>query len=322
MILRAPVEGAQRSDAKPDLTVVILTFNEAHHVGRAIASVRGIARDVLVVDSFSSDGTVKVAQEAGARVVQHPFTSHAAQLQWALDHGAIATGWTLRLDADELIEPDLASTIARTLPMLDGGVTGILLNRKHIFMGRWIRHGGRHPLWLLRIWRTEAGRVERRWMDEHVVVGRGRTIQLAGGFADANAGDLTFFTAKHNGYASREAVEVLAARYALFDTDGDSEAVALSPPARRKRQVKRLVYDRLPLWAAPLGYFLFRYVGQGGFLDGRPGLIYHVLQGFWYRFLVAAKVAEWDRELAACSSGSARLVRLAMLSGLPIAPSA
>ena len=322
MTLQVPVPAVQPSDDKPDLTVVILTFNEAHHVGRAIASVRGIARDVLVVDSFSTDATVKVAQEAGARVVQHPFTSHAAQVQWALDYGAIATGWTLRLDADELIEPDLASAIARTLPALDAGVTGIMLNRKHVFMGRWIRHGGRYPLWLLRIWRTGAGRVERRWMDEHVVVDRGRTIRLAGGFADANAGDLTFFTAKHNGYASREAVEVLAARYALFDRDGGSQVAALSPPARRRRQAKTLVYDRLPLWAAPLGYFLFRYVGQRGFLDGRPGLIYHVLQGFWYRFLVAAKVTEWDRELADCPPGSARLARLAALSGLPIASSA
>lgn len=322
MTLQVPVPAVQPSDGKPDLTVVILTFNEAHHVGRAIASVRGIARDVLVVDSFSTDATVKVAQEAGARVVQHPFTSHAAQVQWALDYGAIATGWTLRLDADELIEPDLASAIARTLPALDAGVSGIMLNRKHVFMGRWIRHGGRYPLWLLRIWRTGAGRVERRWMDEHVVVDRGRTIRLAGGFADANAGDLTFFTAKHNGYASREAVEVLAARYALFDRDGGSQVAALSPPARRRRQAKTLVYDRLPLWAAPLGYFLFRYVGQRGFLDGRPGLIYHVLQGFWYRFLVAAKVTEWDRELAACPPGSARLARLAALSGLPIASSA
>lgn len=306
------------ANAAADITVVILTFNEAHHLGRAIASVRDVAREVLVVDSFSTDSTVALAEAAGARVLQHPFTSHAAQLQWALDHGSITTGWTLRLDGDEVIEPDLARTIAQSLPTLDADVTGVMLNRKHIFMGRWIRHGGRYPLWLLRLWRTGTGRVESRWMDEHVVVDRGRTIRLTGGFADANQGDLTFFTAKHNGYATREAIEVLAARYALFDT----APAALTGQAGRKRIIKTKVYDRLPLWAGPAGYFLYRYIVQRGFLDGRAGLIYHLLQGFWYRFLVAAKVAEWEAELAACRSREDRLARLAALSGLPIAPPA
>lgn len=312
----APAPGPGQPVVTPDLTAVILTFNEAHHIGRAIASVRGIAREVLVVDSYSADDTVALAREAGARVVQHPFTSHAAQLQWALDDGGIATGWTLRLDADEVIEPDLARAITQILPTLDTSVTGIMLNRKHIFMGRWIRHGGRYPLWLLRLWRTGAGRVEPRWMDEHVVVDHGRTIKLAGGFADVNRGDLTFFTAKHNCYATREAVEVLAARYALFD----AAAAPLTGQAKRKRIIKTRVYERLPLWAGPAVYFVYRYIGQRGFLDGRPGLVYHALQGFWYRFLVAAKVAEWDAALAACRSRDDRLTRLAALSGLPIAP--
>ncbi|WBH17908.1 glycosyltransferase family 2 protein [Sphingomonas radiodurans] len=300
-----------------DLTVVILTYNKAHHIVRAIESVRGIARTIVVVDSFSTDATVALAQAAGTRVVQHAFVNHAAQFQWALDHGGIATGWTMRLDADEVIEPDLAAAIVAALPTLPGEVTGITFDRKHIFMGRWIRHGGRYPLRLLRLWRTGTGRVEQRWMDEHVVVERGRTIALAGGFADWNLGDLGFFTAKHNGYATREAIEVLAARYDLFGTA--AAELPSSGQARRKRWLKTRVYDRLPLWVGPLGYFLYRYVVQLGFLDGRPGLIYHVLQGFWYRFLVAAKVAEWDGELACCGTREARIARLAELTGLPIA---
>ncbi len=301
-----------------DLTVVILTHDEAHHIRRAIDSVSGIARHVLVVDSFSTDDTVALARAAGARVLQHPFTSHAAQLQWALDHGGIDTAWTMRLDADELIEPDLAAAIVRDLPTLAPDVTGVTLDRKHIFMGRWIRHGGRYPLRLLRIWRTGMARVEPRWMDEHVVVDHGRTVTLPGGFADANLGDLTFFTAKHNGYASREAVEVLAARHRLFA----AATAPLTPQARRKRWLKARVYDRLPLWAGPAGYFLFRYIVQRGFLDGRAGLIYHLLQGFWYRFLVAAKVAEWEPSLAACRSREEQLACLANLSELPLAPRA
>jgi len=298
----------------PELTVVILTFNEAHHIARAIQSVRKIAREILVIDSFSSDATVVLARALGARVLQHPFVSHAAQLQWALDHGDITTGWTMRLDADEVIEADLADEIVRRLPRLPSDVCGAEVDRKHIFMGRWIRHGGRYPLRLVRLWRTGSGRVEQRWMDEHVVVHGGRTILLRGGLADMNLGDLGFFTAKHNDYASREAIEVLATRYGLFE--------AAPPPsarqARRRRWIKLRIYNRLPLWVGPLGYFLHRYVLQFGFLDGRQGLIYHLLQGFWYRFLVAAKVAEWAPTLARCTSRDERIACLSRLSGLPI----
>lgn len=297
-----------------DLTVVILTFNEAHHIGRAIESVRGIARHILVVDSFSTDATILLAEAAGARVLCHAFVNHAAQFQWAIDHGGIASGWTMRLDADEVVGADLAAAIARSLPSLPAEVTGITLERKHIFMGRMIRHGGRYPMRLLRIWRTGCGRVEQRWMDEHVVVDHGRTVRLKGGFADANLGELGFFTVKHDGYATREAIEVLAARYGLFSAaDRPTEK-----HARRKRWIKRQIYDRLPLWAGPAGYFLWRYVVRLGFLDGRIGLIYHALQGFWYRFLVAAKVAEWGSVLDRCASHEERIARLEALTGLPV----
>ena len=115
----------------------------------------------------------------------------------------------MRLDADEVIEPDLADEIRNRLPTLDRGVAGVNLKRKHIFMGRWVRHGGRFPLVLLRIWRNGQGRVEQRWMDEHIVVWNGSSVTFAGGFADHNLNNLTFFTDKHNAYATREAIDVL-----------------------------------------------------------------------------------------------------------------
>lgn len=79
----------------------------------------------------------------------------------------------LRLDADEIIEPDLAREIGEKLPRLPAEVVGVNLKRKHIFMDRWVRHGGRYPLVMLRLWRHGKGRVEDRWMDEHVVVWAG-----------------------------------------------------------------------------------------------------------------------------------------------------
>lgn len=297
---------------------IILTHNEERHIGRAIASVASLGGQVVVVDSFSSDRTVEIAAGLGAVVLQNPFHNQAQQFQWALDHAPIEGDWILRLDADEVIEPDLAARIAAELPGLPAEVTGVNLKRKHVFMGRFIRHGGRWPLVLLRLFRRGQGRIEQRWMDEHIVVNGGRTVTFEGGFADVNLYDLTFFTDKHNKYATREAVDVLNRRYGLFATDEALNAKSASLQASVKRGVKEKLYNRLPFWAGPLGYFLYRYVVQLGFLDGREGLIYHFLQGFWYRFLVGAKVVEFDRELAPLPDAATRRARLAALTGLKL----
>lgn len=313
------IPGTDRGlSAAADLTVLILTFDEARHIERAIASVAGIARQVVVVDSFSTDDTVERARNAGALVFQNKFVNQSKQFQWGLDHAGIATGWVMRLDADEVIEPDLAAKLARELPTLPADVAGINFDRKHIFMGRWIRHGGRYPLRMVRVWRTGQGRVEDRWMDEHIVVWGGRTVTFEGGFADINLNDLTFFTDKHNKYATREAIEQLSQRYGLFARDEAFSSEAVSRQAGMKRSIKEGVYNKLPFWVGPTGYFLFRYFLQLGFLDGRPGLIYHFLQGFWYRFLVGAKVVELEQEIADCSSNEARVARLTQLTGLSL----
>lgn len=309
---REGVEGATRLD----LTVVVLTFNEARHIERAIASVLPIAGQVVVIDSFSTDDTVARAESMGARVLQHRFINHAHQFQWGIDHAGITTGWIMRLDADEVIEPDLATAISCALPDMPADVAGINLDRKHIFMGRWIRHGGRYPVRLVRLFRRGQGRIEQRWMDEHIVVWGGRTITLTGGFQDDNLNDLTYFTAKHNGYATREAIEVLSQRHGLFCRDEAFSMEAVSKQAGIKRLVKERVYNRLPFWVGPLAYFIYRYVIRLGFLDGREGMIYHVLQGGWYRFLVGAKVMEFERALAGCRSNEERLARLAQLTEL------
>lgn len=303
------------------LAVVILTYNEALHLRRAIESVSGVAGQVFVIDSGSSDATVTLAKEIGAAVLTNPFVSQAQQFEWALANAPITADWVMRLDADEIIEPDLAAKIASDLGRLPPEVMGVNLKRKHVFMGRWIRHGGRYPVTLLRIWRRGKARIEQRWMDEHMLLLDGRAVTFEGGFSDVNLNDLTFFTDKHNKYATREAIEVLNHRYGLFAKDEDLDAQSASPAASGKRWLKEKLYNRLPFWAAPTGYFLYRYIFQLGFLDGREGLVYHGLQGWWYRFLVAAKVVEFDRDLSGLSGKKERLQALERLTGYRLSSS-
>jgi len=300
------------------ISVIILTHNEELHLERAIQSVSGFADTVHIIDSGSTDRTREIAEELGAEVLSHPWTNYAHQFEWGVNNITSDADWIMRLDADEIIEPDLAAVIRDQLPGLGQDVVGINIDRKHIFLGRWIRHGGRYPLTLLRIFRRGKGRIEQRWMDEHIIVEGGEVVHFAGGFADVNLKDLTFFTAKHNQYATREAVDALNQKYALFPRDIDVTSQGTSLQAAFKRFVKERVYNRIPFTLSSLAYFLFRYIFQLGFLDGREGLVYHFLQGYWYRFLVGAKVMEFDRVLAPLQTREERISALRALTGLAI----
>jgi glycosyltransferase involved in cell wall biosynthesis len=287
---------------KASLAVLMLSYNEAIHLPRCLDHIQPLAQQIFLVDSGSTDRTVEIAASRGVHVLHHPFQNYARQFQWGLDNAPIAADWVMRLDPDEIIEPDLAEEIARELPLLPLSVNGVILNRKTIFQGRFLRHGGRYPLLLLRIWRRGTARIEDRWMDEHMVLTEGRTVAFRGGFADHNLNDLTFFTEKHNHYASREALDILNQRMGLFPSSPDARTATTARQAKWKRWLKESVYNRIPFELSATLYFLFRYVVQLGFLDGRRGFTYHVLQGFWYRFLVGAKLRELEQAAAQAKS--------------------
>lgn len=277
----------QHKPAATDLTVIILTHNEARHIARCIASVEHIAARIVVVDSGSTDDTPALAAAAGAEVASHPWTNYARQFNWAIDRFASTPGWTLRLDADEVVDGELAGKIATFIAMLpaDSNIAGATVNRAIHFQGRKIRWGGMYPTEVIRLWRNGRGRVENRWMDEHVGVA-GRVVHIEGEIADINLNSVGWWTAKHNGYATREAIDQLTFASAT------PIAGAIGRQARRKRWLKDELYARLPLGLRPMLYFLYRYFGLLGFLDGWQGLAFHGLQGFWYRFLVDVKIAE------------------------------
>lgn len=297
------------------LAAIVLTRDEERHLPRLLQDLAALGAGVFVVDSFSTDRTTAIAEAAGALVVQNRFVNQAQQFQWALDNLSIDAEWVMRLDADEVLTPELVEEIRRRLPSLPPDVTGVNLKRRHVFLGRWIKHGGRYPVILLRIWRNGAARIEQRWMDEHMVLLRGRAVTFARDFADENLNDLTFFTDKHNRYATREAIDVLMRRYGLRDEDEALSPTSASLQAAAKRGIKARLYNRLPFGIGPLAYFLYRYVLRLGFLDGAEGFAYHALQGFWYRLLVDAKVLEIDRALRPLAEREARFAALARLTG-------
>lgn len=281
---------------KLPISVIILTFNEEKNIRKAIESVRGWAQEVFLVDSFSTDRTIDIAREFGAKVVQNPWKNYASQFNWALENLPVSTEWVMRLDADEKLLPELREELDRTLSGLASEVSGLYVKRRVYFMGRWIKRGGYYPTWLLRIWRRGQGRCEERWMDEHIKLEKGKALFLQNDIVDDNRNNLHWWINKHNSYATREAIDILNMKYHFLQYD-EIPASVTGTQDQRKRWLKN-VYTRLPLFLRPLLYFLYRYVIKCGFLDGKEGLIWHFLQGFWYRFLVDAKIYEVEKKMA------------------------
>jgi len=273
-----------------DLSVIILTFNEEKHIARCIKSLHPFAQDIFIIDSFSTDKTVELAQSLGVQAYQNHWTNHAKQFNWGLVNCPIKTKWVMRMDADEYVTPELANEIQQKLGDLENNITGIYVKRQVYFMNKWIKHGGYYPTWLLRLWQHRNGSCEERWMDEHIKLIDGNTVQFEFDIVDDNLHGLTTWTAKHNGYATREAVDVLNTIYNFLSCD-DIKPDFFGSQAQRKRWLK-LKYSQMPLFVRPFMYFIYRYIFLVGFLDDKPGLIWHFLQGFWYRFLVDAKINE------------------------------
>ena len=133
-----------------DISVIILTYNEEIHIRRCLENVNRFASKVFVVDCFSTDRTAEIATDLGAEVVEHKWPGNqAAQFNWALNNLPISTQWVLRLDADEYLLPELVQELQDKLPSLPDDVSGVIFNRRHIFMGEWMKRGI-YPVKLLR----------------------------------------------------------------------------------------------------------------------------------------------------------------------------
>jgi glycosyltransferase involved in cell wall biosynthesis len=280
--------------APPLLSIIILTLDEEVNLPVCLDSLRGLDAEVFVVDSGSSDRTTAIAREFGARVVEHDFENQARQVNWALDNLPLRSPWTLRLDADERLTRQLAAELRTALPRAPGSATGFLVKRRVYFWGRWIKHGGYYPTWLLRVWRTGKGRCEDVWMDEHVVVADGDVRRLQGDIIDENRKGLAFWIDKHNRFSDREVKAILTAAAPI----GPGR---IGGQAARKRFLKQNVYRRAPRIVRAILYWSYRYFLLLGFLDGKEGFVFHFLQGFWYRVIVDAKLYEVER-----STGSAK----------------
>lgn len=273
-----------------DLTAVIIAFNEALHIARCISRLRGLASRVVVIDSYSTDGTVEIAQSLGAEVIQHPFVNHAAQFNWGVEAANVQTAWVLRIDADEYLDEEGMRSVRAAILGAEQQVSAFAMRRGVVFQEKRIRFGGISQVFLTRIWRSGLAKVEARWMDEQVLVARGETKRISrGAIIDENLNDIGWWTSKHNGYTTRQMIQSMLVE---LDRAGSIDLSQLNQQVRRKRILRERIYAPAPLFFRAIAYFLYRYILGLGFLDGRSGFLFHFFQGLWNFFLVDVKIYE------------------------------
>jgi len=288
---------------KVPVSVIILTLNEELNLGKCLENIAGWADEVFVVDSFSTDNTGQIAKRYNVAFIQHPFKNQASQFNWALDNLEMKNEWILRLDADEYLTEELKKEISKVLMKENisinqpnqhksAAINGFYIKRRVYFMGRWIKHGGYYPTWILRLFRKGKARSEQREMDEHFILLTGEAGKLKNDFIDDNKKDLASWINKHNDYSSREARERIKSQISNLKSQ---ITIDLRGQAARKRWFKEKFYYRLPLFCRAFLYFFYRYFILLGFLDGSEGLIFHFLQGCWHQFLIDAKIYEGRR---------------------------
>lgn len=273
-----------------DISVIILTFNEEKHIARCIKSLSIFTDKVFIVDSGSTDKTVEIAKSLGAEVAVNQWINYATQFNFGIENNPFKTKWLMRMDSDEYVLPELSDEINQNLSKTLDEVSGMYIKRRVIFFEKWIKHGAFYPMWLLRIWRNGHGICEESWMDEHIKLFQGKTIQLQNDLVDHNLNNITWWTQKHNLYTIREVIDILNIKYNFRDFAA-VEPKLFGSQEERKRYLK-VKYASVPLFTRPFFYFIYRYFLRFGFIDGKQGLMWHFLQGFWYRFLIDVKIYE------------------------------
>ena len=273
------------SDGK--IATIILTKDEEIHISRAISSIRDHVDEIHIIDCYSKDNTVAIAKKEGAYVHIRPWVSYADQLNWAISHLADDIDWVLRLDADEYLASGVnLRTEIKSHILTCPEVQGILCLRSMVFKGKTLKHGGMNEKPVLRLFRRKGAVCDDRLVDEHIhidgIITKGQLRLI-----DHDLKGIAFWIEKHKRYAELEARQYLKER----------EMTRQDTSVRNHQQfIKRRLYYKLPPFLRPILYFMFRYVVQGGFLDGYSGLNYAYRQALWYRFLVDIRILSLQRK--------------------------
>ncbi len=280
---------------KIPLTAIVLTFNEEKNIKECLDSLVSWIDEVVILDSYSTDKTLDIiAQYPEVKVYQHEFVNYSVQRNWAFQNLTFRNDFLMNLDADHRITPELKSELQEHFKKgIPSHIHGFMASRQTMFLGRWIKYGGHYPVYHGIIFRKHHGYCEHKEYDQHFVI-EGEAIVLKGNVIDIITDSLTTFTARHNKWATLEAQDAIQL---LKSVNPNTVKANKNGNPMEIRRYQRLKYYSYPKFWRVFLYFFYRYFLKMGFRDGKEGLIFHFLQGFWFRFLVDAKIYEEEKGL-------------------------
>lgn len=262
------------------ITAIICTYNEEKHIRRCINALTEICSQIIVVDSFSDDDTVRIAQSMGAEVHFKEYITYSEKLNYAIENLDILGDWVLKIDADEYLNETALKSIKK-MSAIPEGITGFRIKRKIKFLGKIMHDSSSYHL---KIWKKGYALCEERWMDERMILKSGVQQKIPGLVIDENLISLKEWSIKHSNYAVKEALDHFLIKYNSLTKN------QLKPSIFGKNEESiryfKMAYLKVPLFIRPIFVFIHKYIIMGGFKSGVEGLIWCTLQSFWYRFLV------------------------------------
>jgi glycosyltransferase involved in cell wall biosynthesis len=264
------------------ISVLILTLNEESNLERCLRSVAW-SDDIIVFDSYSTDRTVEIARDFGARVVQRRFddeNSHrSASLRVGFKHP-----WVFNPDADEIATPELQQEMIRRVQECSPSTVSFRMRRKDIFMGRWLRHTGLYPLWCMRLFRPDKLQFERKINLNYLIDGDEEKLEGHMIHYSFSKG-IAAWVEKHNRYSNWEALETIQAKKPA------STVIELlrSPNSVDRRHGMKELLQWMPM--RPAIRFCYEMLVRRAFLDGMAGIHYSLLISI-YEYLISVKAAE------------------------------
>jgi len=268
------------------IAVLILTYNEQINLPYALENVNDWADEIIILDSYSIDDTVKIAESYDAKVYFRKFDNFSAQRKYALNELPIKSDWIFVLDADEYLTDELKSEILNVIKNTDRDA--FIINRRFYWKGKWIKRGY-YPTKLLRFGRKGLIDCDDRPINEHIVCRTDNIGYLKNDFVDYNRKNLTNWIDKHNNYSTREAKQLFENEYEKYNF--------FASQYERKRWIRINIWNKMPLVIRSFLYFIYRYFIKLGFLDGKEAFMYHFLHAFIYRILIDFKYLElkWNK---------------------------
>jgi glycosyltransferase involved in cell wall biosynthesis len=265
---------------------MILTFNEEANLPRCLDSLKW-CDDIVVIDSYSTDRTERIACEAGARFYQHKFEGFADQRNYGLKQIEYRYSWVLMIDADEAVPDTLAKEILSQVSTCDPERCLFKMRRKDYLLGRWIKRSSGYPTWFERV--ARIGRVygiQRGHGEEYYTEGTVGLLSNCLYHYPFNKGFHSWME-KHNRYSTAEAELALNNEFSACDIVGLLRSGSLTG----RKALKALAY-MLP--ARPAIMFCALYFLRGGILEGRAGFTFCMLRAF-YEFMIDCKIRELRR---------------------------